>query len=242
MVNLALLVGINKYEGGNNLLGCCNDVDNVHSILVDTLKFCKSSSIVTLKDASATRDNIVEALREMISHLKEFGGNGFFSFSGHGSQVVDLNGDEVDGKDEILCPHDMGWGRRLYITDDQLHEIFSEIPEGSWLEVLLDSCHSGTATRSSDKTFPSPYVDWKFPVRRMRRSVRSVKNHVLWTGCKDNQTSSDAYLGGQFNGAFTYFWAKNLRDHKWSRNQLLSGIRKDLVRHNFDQVPQLTVP
>lgn len=245
MTNLALLVGINKYEGGNNLLGCCNDVDNIYSLLVDTFKTYKPSDIVVLKDEQATRRNILMNLREMRDKCltDNTPRSCFFSDSGHGSQVADFNGDEADGKDEIICPHDMNWSKGIYITDDELSDIFSGFPQGIWLEVVLDCCHSGTATRSSDKTLPSPYAGLKLPVKRMRSSVRHVKNHVLWSGCGDDQTSADAYLGGKFNGAFTYYWTKAIRrDPKRSRAEILSETRKNLKASSYTQVPRLTVP
>lgn len=37
-------------------------------------------------------------------------------------------------------------------------------------------------------------------------------NHVLFSACRDNQTSADAYIGGSYNGAFTYYFCKHLRD------------------------------
>lgn len=247
MSNMALLVGINKYEDGNNLRGCCNDVDNVYSILVDTLKTFKPNEIVVLKNEQATQEAIVGYLKEMVTKLN-YKSQGFFSMSGHGSQVADKDGDEADHKDELICPHDMNWDKKTYITDDDLAEIFSEIPDGAWLEVLLDCCHSGTATRSIPgelslpKTVASPYADRDLPVRRMVRSVEQVGNHVLWAGCEDGQYSADAFINGDYNGACTYFWARRLRRNpEVLRHKLLQGVRVDLVKFGFDQVPQLTV-
>ena len=37
-------------------------------------------------------------------------------------------------------------------------------------------------------------------------------NHVLLAGCRDDQTSADAYIGGAFNGAFTYYLCKTIRE------------------------------
>lgn len=250
MSKYALLVGVNEYDDGNNLRGCCNDVDNVYGVLTGVLGYQKEN-IVVLKDKDATRRKIVKELYSIAAKLKseDFG---FFHFSGHGSQVADKGGDEADQKDELLCPHDMNWNKKTYITDDELKFIFSGIQDGAWLEVLLDSCHSGTATKGPNgpvmpdrgiaKTVISPYANLNLPVNRMVRAVEQVGNHVLWSGCKDDQYSSDAYLGGSYNGAFTYFWAKNYRENtKMPRHKLLKNIREDLIRRGFDQVPQLTV-
>ncbi len=70
-----------------------------------------------------------------------------FHYSGHGAQVPDQDGDEVeDHKGEALCPRDFDW-ESCCIRDDDLSEIFADLPEGVLLEVALDCCYSGTGTR-----------------------------------------------------------------------------------------------
>ena len=64
---------------------------------------------------------------------------------------------------------------------------------------------------------------------------------VLFSGCKDNQTSADAQIGSKYNGAFTYYFCKHLRDVKGkiSRTDLLKRVRASLKFNDFDQIPQL---
>ena len=58
-----------------------------------------------------------------------------------------MEGDELaDGLDEIICPWDFDW-EGTYIKDDDFAALFSELKKGISLEVILDSCHSGTGTR-----------------------------------------------------------------------------------------------
>lgn len=66
-------------------------------------------------------------------------------------------------------------------------------------------------------------------------------NHVLWAGCKSNQTSADAYIKGSYNGAFTYYFCKHIRDAdgKITRPELLKRIRQSLKYEKFDQVAQM---
>ena len=45
----------------------------------------------------------------------------FFHYSGHGSYIKDENGDEVDGKDECLCPIDYAYSGM--IIDDEIKGI-----------------------------------------------------------------------------------------------------------------------
>lgn len=71
------------------------------------------------------------------------------------------------------------------------------------------------------------------------RSVAG-EHHVLWTGCKADQTSADAYINGRYCGAFTHHFIKVMRDtqNKLSRKDVVAQVRT-LLKGKFSQVPQL---
>jgi hypothetical protein len=142
----ALLVGINNYPGvQNDLQGCLNDITNVYDALVKYFGFLPAD-IRMLQDSRATKSAIMNELEARIAKSAK-GDILVFHYSGHGSQVRDKEGDELsDGKDEIICPYDFDWSGS-YISDDDFSEIFSGMKSGVHLEVILDSCHSGTGTR-----------------------------------------------------------------------------------------------
>lgn len=260
MANKALLVGINKYKiPGADLNGCVNDVTNVRDVLLKYFGFTVPE-IRVLVDERATKKNIITRLKWLVDKAKA-GDRLLFHFSGHGSQIRDRDGDELkDHMDEIICPHDMDWDGK-FITDDELKEIFSTIPKGVNLEVLLDSCHSGTGTREmraigslpleisfKPRFLPPPVdiacrADDDLAVKRILRGNSSL-NHVLFSGCKDNQTSADAYINGSYNGAFTFYLCKHLRDAQAniSRAELLKRLRASLKFNGFSQIPQLEAP
>lgn len=66
------------------------------------------------------------------------------------------------------------------------------------------------------------------------------EHHILWTGCKSNQTSADAYFNGRYNGAFTYYFIQVMRatQNKLSRKEVVAKVRAGL-KGKFSQVPQL---
>ncbi|HYW82092.1 MAG TPA: caspase family protein [Spirochaetia bacterium] len=142
----ALLVGINDYPGTqNDLHGCVNDITNLYDVLVKYFGFA-STDVVMLSDKRATKQAILDGLKSLITKSAA-GDNAVFHYSGHGSQVRDTEGDELaDGLDEIICPWDFDWDG-TYIKDDDFAVIFSGLAKGVSLEVILDSCHSGTGTR-----------------------------------------------------------------------------------------------
>ena len=261
MENKALLVGINKYKlPGSDLQGCVNDVTNIRHMLLTYFGFTVKQ-IRVIVDERATKANIMKRLEWLVKGAKP-GDRLVFHYSGHGSQIRDREGDELkDNLDEILCPYDMDWDG-TYIVDDDLGKIFSKIPKGVNLEVFLDSCHSGTATREAFATghvsvdisikqrFLSPPVDIlcreeeDLPVRRLLKGNLTPISHVLFSGCRENQTSADANINGSYNGAFTYYFCKHMRDAnaELTRSEVLKRLRASLRFNKFDQVPQLECP
>jgi len=259
MSQRALPVGGNKYRiPGSDLNGCVNDVTNVRDILIKYYGF-KVREIRVLVDARATKKGMMDRLAWLVTD-SEAGDRLLFHFSGHGSQIRDRDGDELkDHLDEILCPHDMDWGG-TYVVDEDLRDIFAGLPKGVNLEVLLDCCHSGTGTREAAAMsafspeqavrprFLRPPVDIlcreldedDLPETRLLRTT-NPDSHVLFAGCRDNQTSADACIKGTYNGVFTYYFCKHLRDGQGGlfRSDLLKRLRASLKYEGYSQVPQL---
>lgn len=118
--------------------------------------------IVVLVNERATRLGIINAFR---SHLLERSGPGdviVFHYSGHGHQITDDNGDELDGYDEVLVPYGApnhqaldpaaDYAGERHLRDDTLNDLLAELraavgPEGHVL-VTIDACFSGSATRA----------------------------------------------------------------------------------------------
>jgi hypothetical protein len=69
-------------------------------------------------------------------------------------------------------------------------------------------------------------------------------NHVLLAACRVDQTSADAYIGGDYHGAFTYYLARSLTaaGKEVDRGTLIDRVAEDLRAGHFDQVPQLEGP
>ena len=263
MAKKALLVGINDYKSISDLKGCVNDVTNMRSILKSYFNF-SNTNVRVLLDSRATKQGILDRLQWLTSGAKT-GDFLFFHYSGHGSQIRDrgLKDELSDNMDELICPYDMDWNG-TFITDDDLNAIFSKLPKGVLLEVVMDSCHSGTVLRDADlgrppelgpthesrpRFLPPPLdvvcrhegeEDQLKPTKRIMRRGEAV-HHILWAGCKDSQTSADAYIGGSYNGAFTYYFCKHIRDsnNTLSRTDLLKRIRDSLRYNSYSQVPQL---
>lgn len=261
----ALCVGINKFANLPNatLQGCVNDANDMSALLQKLLGFQKSD-ITLLLDAQATKANIVAELKAMVEGAKA-GNYSYlvFSLSSHGTQVPDVHGDEPDRADEAFCPHDLAqagneWDRKHIIIDDELRDLFVQLPPNVLLEAYLDTCHSGTGLRAIDllldrkpRYLPPPSIEAFKQVEGKRpRGVyrgmleKGIVHHILWAACRSDQTSADAHIAGGWHGAFTYYFCKEMHasNNTLSRAKVLAKVRADLAKAHYTQIPQLEAP
>ena len=140
----AVLVGINNYGvRAPKLNGCVNDALQIADLLRRRYGF-ENANLRLLTDERATQDAIRERLEWLVSTARD-GDHLVFHFAGHGSQVADRDGDEVDHLDEIICPYDMDWDRPF--TDDVFASYFNPLPPKVRLTAILYAYHSGTGLR-----------------------------------------------------------------------------------------------
>ncbi len=69
----------------------------------------------------ATKANMQEAITKWLPSVSRPGDTVVIYFSGHTGQMPDTSGDETDGKDEFLVPHDM-LGPKEYLALEQLYK------------------------------------------------------------------------------------------------------------------------
>ena len=226
-----LSFAINNYQGtSNDLNGCINDQDD----LIDALP--GAWAINTFRDHEATirafRDNIKNYVLGMRA-----GDYLIIQYSGHGTRVKDSTGDEADGYDEALYLYDGTF------SDDEFNELMLLIPAGAKVMVALDSCFSGTATRKTTY-FKPKYMPPKETTKTWahNRIVKSSGlNHIVFSGCRSDQTSADALINNRYNGAFTYFWLKAMDTRKTYREWIVDTAQGLLI-NEFEQVPTLEGP
>jgi hypothetical protein len=261
----ALLIGINQYKiPGANLRGCVNDVTNMQSVLTQYYGFA-AGDIAVLTDYDATKKAMQAGIVKLLKGAKK-GDVLVLHYSGHGSNVPDKNGDEADHRDEILCPTDLDWYDPL--LDDWLRTTFDTLADGVNLTVVMDCCHSGSNTRalyqpdtaSIPRFLPCP-LDLMAAEsgRALRGATRSTLRlstlasrqksdivnvdipEVLIAGCRDTQTSADAYIKGTYNGALTYNLVAAIKAVRGriSYRDLHGDTTEKLKTGKFDQMPQL---
>lgn len=149
----ALLIGVGeyaKYPSNINLPGIDLDI-NMMKQAAGLMGF---DSIKTLLNEQATLHNVTRTMNNYLVEGVNANDRVLIYYSGHGVNIPDENGDEVDGTDEVLSMNDMQPatinGKKSLtgvLIDDQFNAILNKIPSDNIL-VLVDACNSGTSTRS----------------------------------------------------------------------------------------------
>jgi len=172
---IALCIGVNKldqahYIGTEELGGCVNDAKEMQRIL------SKAGFTVTLMtDGGAKTTDVLPFIDKLVPVLHA-GDTLVVTYSGHGGQVPDDNGDEDDGLDETWCLHDR------QVRDDTLADLWRRFEAGVHIVLISDSCHSGTVANmvvGLDVLDRTPPVGVPLAERpKLRTEARELKAHI----------------------------------------------------------------
>lgn len=240
MAKRALLIGLNyTATPAIQLQGCINDVVNVRNMLIDAYGY-QDSNIYVLRDDDnmrlPTKANILAGLKNIIA-MSSAADTVWVHYSGHGSQMRDLNGDETDALDECIVPSN--YNVAGYITDDDLFAILKNAK--CRMILCFDSCNSGTVC---DLQYSINYNSGALVSAVNNARLVANPNIFMLSGCRDIQTSADAYnsVAKQNCGAFTVSLIETLRTnaHNVSLHKLYSDMCAFLKRSGFTQIPVLS--
>ena len=167
----ALLIGIDCYlpntlpngSSYKSLAGCVRDINHVESFLnkklqvpqAQILKLTASNSETSNQpqeppEQLPTYQNIVAKFKQL-TDLAQPQDQIYIHYSGHGGRSAtiypELKG--IYGVDESLVPTDIGNSEARYLRDLELAKLLQNMVDKQLVvTVVLDSCHSGGATRS----------------------------------------------------------------------------------------------
>lgn len=227
----ALLVGINYRGTPYELYGCINDTTNCKEMLQTKYGYNNFIVITDETNKKPTRQTIISELTNLL-HNSRSGDKLFFLFSGHGTSFRDQNGDETDNQDEVIVPLDLNC-----IIDDELFNIIkNNLKTNVNLFMLFDCCFSGTICDLKYNHLPNAFEN----------NVELTNGNVIViSGCKDNQTSADAFVSyngkDMSAGAMTFSFLQSITESpNTSLRSLLENMRNILNTNGFDQIPQLS--
>lgn len=241
----ALLFGLNYTAAPEmRLNGCWNDAIGLNSLLTSPNGYNFDPHCIDLAiDNSVAgiirtrKSGMLKALYELaLKSWKESLTRVVISYSGHGSQQKDLNGDELDGLDEGICPSDV---RTVgMIIDDELLDIIMQFNPKTTVYAVFDSCHSGSV-------LDLPFVYNGIECVRQGRPMKNPESPtiIMISGCMDTQTSMDAYNKEkkQFGGALTTALLNTLSQKRdIGLFDMHASVCSRLKNDGFTQIPLLS--
>ena len=204
----------------SNMAGKCDGAGFDAERMYDLLSRY-TPNIVKFRDAKATKETVVAALKQAIADAKD-DGLVIFSYSGHGGSDPFPNTgiEEDDGKDEYLLLWD------TYLRDNEIWNIISK--SNSRVMLIFDCCHSQTMMRNpSFKVYP--------PLSWDHNMTDNLSFSMLcWSGCPDDTYSYGSSSGGQFTNALLRHFNENK-----TYEQLWNEIKNDKTLRSFEN-PQST--
>ena len=233
---LALIIGINYVGKNGELRGCITDTQKIITVLKTRYNY-KDSQIILLTDETdtkPTKQNILDSIdnfvdRSQKENIKEL----WFSYSGHGSYTWSRT--ENDSRDEALVPLD--YETAGLITDNTLNtQMIKRLPKDAKLFSIIDACHSGTS-------LDLPFVYRTETGLEEHGTEQDILDVCKISGCRDNQTSADAYINDKFQGALTFTFIKTLEDFRYNMTakQIICRMKNFLKQNGYSQIPTLAI-
>jgi Caspase domain len=272
----ALLIGIDYYKPNRlykSLKGAVRDINLVDAFLKETLKIPaerirkllspdrSDTALLAARspqDVEPTYENIVRAFKE-IAEAAQPGEQVYVHYSGHGGRAKtvypNLKKGSSDQYDESIVPMDIGdteEGR--YLRDVEMTTLLKRLTDkGLIVTVILDSCHSGGATRGDaeirsgtepdtlTRTAESLVADrdelernWLELTRNQGIDVAGLpkaREYVLLAACRPNEYAYEYAVNGgtERNGALTYWMIDTLTSVATSGQPLTYKLLHDRV-------------
>jgi metacaspase-1 len=205
----ALIIAVSEYQEGSGWknINSKNDVPILESALIN--RGFEKANIHSFIDAPIDAQDILDLMRKLLIEKTKPGDIVFFHFSGHGQQIADNDGDEVDGLDETLVPYNapmknvysnargevIEYNYTKHLRDDDLGKVLYDIrkhigPEGN-VFVTIDACHSGTSTRGMGSPRGTDEINvpkgWRAPEVENTRGATSANQNSLGLFVTNNE-------------------------------------------------------
>jgi hypothetical protein len=255
MVKKALLIGIDYVNDPSlQLTSSVQNAARMKQMLMDAYGYHETDIVELRDDLSATeaateatettclptKENILSRLSQLAKespHLEEI----WFHYSGHGSQIADHYGEEVDGLEEVIVPSDFRVNGM--IEDVCIFQIIRTVK--CRMILVFDCTHSGTICNLQ---WNIDYVDGLF-IKTMNSNKYIVNEMIVcFSACKDSEGGSTLLVDDSSRSQitepprvnFTSIFLDGLRSLDYTTDvfELYSTIRKH--PQNSNQTPQLS--
>ncbi|BAZ13412.1 peptidase C14 caspase catalytic subunit p20 [Calothrix sp. NIES-4071] len=267
---LALLVGINKYQNLEHLKGALTDIYLQKELLVYRFGF-NPKDILLVSDESEikpTREGILQAFEEHLIKQAKPGDTVVYHFSGHGSQLLDIDSGFEDNLNSTFVPNNRSispTGNQKKVSDitgKTLFLLMSAINAEN-LTVVLDSCYSGGGKRGNltirsiegGKEYIPNDIELKYqqkwlsnlnmsPQELVQRRKTSVARGVVISSARRDQLAIETYLDNFVAGAFTYLMTQYLWQESSAviAESLIANTSRGIANtFSYNQAPEFEV-
>jgi len=280
----ALLIGIDYYLPNRlykSLKGAVRDINLVADYLLKTLnipseKIFKLTSpnpevtqTIETKDPEPTYENIV-AKFQAITEIAQPGEQVYIHYSGHGGRTTTIY-PELKGNDQLdegIVPIDVGNESGRYLRDVELATLLKRMTDkGLIVTLVLDSCHSGEATRGDDVAIRGPgetdtapqdseslvaqrqelIENWQALTDGIPASITpgqwlpQPRDYVLLAACRPSEYAYEyAVSGKERHGALTYWMIDTLTSSPSGLTyKTLHDRVSAKIQSKFPQMPML---
>ncbi|CAA6814196.1 MAG: PGAP1-like protein, partial [uncultured Thiotrichaceae bacterium] len=266
MAIYGLFVGINNYEQHKirALKGCINDVELITGILMKRYNI-SSNNIKTLLNERATKRNIIAGFQEHLAQAKA-NDTAIFYYSGHGSE------EKVDpklwpitpkGHNETFVCYDSRASELYDLADKEVRYLIHQLDQkGINVVTIVDSCHSGGATRALEEDSEKQPQTRQTPGNQRMRPMESYifyddpsaqiwindfslmpeGKHIALAACQNDQLSKEIYTAQlKTQGAFTYSfcWTMSIQQLPPSYRNLIDATAQRIKNQVTQQTPQV---
>jgi len=245
----ALLIAIEDYSQTpfSSLKGPINDLTITKYVLTQRFDF-ENKDFIILVNKQATHTGIENGFQKLIQRVKP---NDFvyIYYSGHGSQTLDLNGDELSGKDQTWVSYGARSSNKQHkdnydVLDDEIKAWLAALyAKTNKVVFVSDSCHSATVSRNKTvfRTIPAD----KRPHMLGKNKYPKLQTHmgIRVGAAREYESAIELPMkNNQYYGVFTWYWVKNLQQAQandtW--NNILKRTAAQITsKHHIEQYPQI---
>lgn len=269
----ALLIGIDQYKPNRlykNLQGAVRDINLVETFLKETLKIpaerirklvspnqneSPPPAAGSAQEQEPTYENIVNAFSDLTATAQP-GEQVYIHYAGHGGRATTVYSFKQEPNDEGLVPMDIGDSEAgRYLRDVEMTTLLKRMTDkGIIVTMVLDSCHSGGATRGLDAEIRSAgqtdvaqrtgqslvgdpqeleqnWIDLTRNSAIGAAGLPQARNYVLLAACRPNEYAYEYAVNGgsERHGALTYWMIDTLTSVATSGQPLTYKLLHDRI-------------
>jgi hypothetical protein len=213
---VGVFVGISRFADSRIRALKVSDKDAI--VVAEVMqRQCKFDKTLVLANEQATLENIHKAICQDLVEATNPGDLVVIFWSGHGGRCADDNGDEKDGYDEYMVPHDgrlddLDTIRRTMLLDDTFGRWLQNL-DGRKIVVVLDTCYSGgqhEGAKGIEQPGLAPSGDFDFLDGDMDSHTKDIgqKETAMLASAKPSQVAMERREADL--SVMTYFLVKRL--------------------------------